>query len=46
MNLHLSISVAVAVIGGIVYLVAPNKVGELGKLAFAAGVLAALLRGG
>lgn len=45
MTLSLALSVAVLVVGGLLYLLAANpKVAEVGRLMFAVGLLAALLR--
>ena len=43
MSFSLSIPMIVAAAGGIVYLALEGKISELGKLAFAVGLLAALL---
>ena len=42
-TISLSIPIIVAVAGGIVHLALPGKLGELGRLTFACGLLAALL---
>lgn len=44
MTIHFTIPLAVAVAGAIGYLILPGKGAELSKYAFAAGLLAAMLK--
>ena len=44
MNLTLALSLAVCLVGAVVYLLSPAKAAELGRLAFACALLAFLLQ--
>lgn len=44
MNISIVLSLAVCLVGAVVHMVAAGKAGELGRLAFGAGLLAFLLK--
>jgi len=43
MTIHLGVPLAATVVGALVYLLAPGKWSEMGKIAFGCGLLAFLL---